>query len=126
MMKLAAPQVLFLQNSSSNISVFVEMLFLLFFILRNFVSLQKGIEEEKVTVARNLIGSRPPKCEKKCRSCERCEAIQVPVTKVQAQGRKKSHHFSAVSYVNVRGDDISNYKPMSWKCKCGSLIFDPS
>ncbi|CAI0464227.1 unnamed protein product [Linum tenue] len=23
------------------------------------------------------------------------------------------------------GEDYSNYKPMSWKCKCGNSIFNP-
>ncbi|KAJ4701550.1 EPIDERMAL PATTERNING FACTOR-like protein 2 [Melia azedarach] len=82
---------------------------------------QKGFEAEKMVVMTSMIGSRPPKCERRCSSCTHCEAVQVPVA-TQAVGHKRSH-FSAVAY--SRGDDISNYKPMSWKCKCGNLIFDP-
>ncbi|XVE70263.1 hypothetical protein DITRI_Ditri10aG0058300 [Diplodiscus trichospermus] len=86
---------------------------------------QKGIEEEKTLVMRSLIGSRPPRCERRCSSCPRCEAIQVPVT-TQSQNRR-SRQFSAAmfSISDSRGDDISNYKPMSWKCKCGNMIFNP-
>ncbi|KAJ0025433.1 EPIDERMAL PATTERNING FACTOR-like protein 2 [Pistacia vera] len=81
---------------------------------------QKQMAEDKVVVSRSMIGSSPPKCERRCSSCKHCEAIQVPVrTRAQAHGSR----FSAVSY--YRGDDISNYKPMSWKCKCDNLIFNP-
>ncbi|XP_044475187.1 EPIDERMAL PATTERNING FACTOR-like protein 2 [Mangifera indica] len=82
--------------------------------------LQKRMEEDKLLITRSMIGSSPPKCERRCSSCKHCEAIQVPVTtQLQAHGG----HFSAVSYYS--GRDISNYKPMSWKCKCGNLIFNP-
>ncbi|KAK1554451.1 hypothetical protein Q3G72_012352 [Acer saccharum] len=84
---------------------------------------QKGMgeEDEKMVVMMSMIGSRPPKCERRCNSCGHCEAVQVPVT-TQAQGRRRSH-FSQVDH--SRGDDITNYKPMSWKCKCGNRFFDP-
>ncbi|KAK8924020.1 EPIDERMAL PATTERNING FACTOR-like protein 2 [Platanthera zijinensis] len=54
------------------------------------------------------IGSRPPRCEEICRACGRCEAVQVPA---MPQRRRR--------------DDGSNYKPLSWKCKCGDLILNP-
>ncbi|KAH1250157.1 EPIDERMAL PATTERNING FACTOR-like protein 2 [Glycine max] len=80
------------------------------------------VNEDKIML-RPRIGSRPPKCERRCRSCEHCEAIQVP-TNPQAQNRKKnSSKFSSIAYARVGGS--SNYKPMSWKCKCGNLIFNP-
>ncbi|KAK2660051.1 hypothetical protein Ddye_006584 [Dipteronia dyeriana] len=84
---------------------------------------QKGMDEEdeKMVVMMSMIGSRPPKCESRCNSCGHCEAVQVPVT-TQAQGHKRSH-FSQVDY--SRGDDVTNYKPMSWKCKCGNLFLNP-
>ncbi|XP_022772260.1 EPIDERMAL PATTERNING FACTOR-like protein 2 [Durio zibethinus] len=83
---------------------------------------QKGIEEEKTLVMRSLIGSRPPRCERRCSSCPRCEAIQVPVT-TQVPARQYSAAILSISY--SRGDDVSNYKPMCWKCKCGNRIFNP-
>ncbi|XP_044509974.1 EPIDERMAL PATTERNING FACTOR-like protein 2 [Mangifera indica] len=80
---------------------------------------QKRADADNMVISRSMIGSSPPKCERKCSSCKHCEAIQVPVT-TQAAHRSR---FSAVSY--DRGDGVSNYKPMSWKCKCGNLIFNP-
>lgn len=79
--------------------------------------------EENVVMVRmrSMIGSRPPRCAERCKSCGRCVAIQVPIV-----GTKKAEtrgHFYGTAY--SRGDDISNYKPMSWKCKCGDLIFNP-
>ncbi|KAJ8771382.1 hypothetical protein K2173_026559 [Erythroxylum novogranatense] len=84
-----------------------------------------GAEEEKSLVRTRTIGSRPPRCDKRCGSCGQCEAVQVPVT-TEAQ-KHTSLHFSDVisSIAYSRGDGISNYKPMSWKCKCGNLIFNP-
>ncbi|KAI3785180.1 hypothetical protein L1987_44293 [Smallanthus sonchifolius] len=76
------------------------------------------VEVEK-TILRGQIGSRPPRCERRCGSCGHCEAIQVPTTpqiKTPTVG---------VTVEYARGDYSSNYKPMSWKCKCGSFIFNP-
>ncbi|KAI3407423.1 Epidermal patterning factor-like protein [Psidium guajava] len=53
------------------------------------------------------LGSRPPNCERKCRGCEPCEAIQIPATTDRP----------SVQY--------TNYEPEGWKCKCGSSFFDP-
>ncbi|KAL3514334.1 hypothetical protein ACH5RR_027051 [Cinchona calisaya] len=83
--------------------------------------------EEKVIMVRSLIGSRPPRCERRCRSCGHCEAVQVPIVPSLKHQQTKSHQFfatpTAIAY--SRGDDISNYKPMCWKCKCGNFFFDP-
>ncbi|XP_076903863.1 EPIDERMAL PATTERNING FACTOR-like protein 2 [Bidens hawaiensis] len=70
------------------------------------------------TILRGQIGSRPPRCERRCGSCGHCEAIQVPTTP-----QTKTVKNPTLEY--ARGDYSSNYKPMSWKCKCGSLIFNP-
>ncbi|KAK7352923.1 hypothetical protein VNO80_18354 [Phaseolus coccineus] len=85
-------------------------------------------KREPIMVAKSQIGSRPPKCERRCSTCEHCEAVQVPVVpQIQTH---RSHDSSArattivVSY-SSRGDDLSNYKPMSWKCKCGNYLFNP-
>ncbi|KAI9074572.1 hypothetical protein K1719_043413 [Acacia pycnantha] len=88
---------------------------------------QKGSEQvvvsEDSTSVRARIGSRPPKCDGRCSWCGHCEAIQVP-TNPQVQKEKKMN-TSIAAY--GRGDEstTSNYKPMSWKCKCGNLIFNP-
>ncbi|KAK7351517.1 hypothetical protein VNO77_11038 [Canavalia gladiata] len=84
-------------------------------------------EQESIMVAKPRIGSRPPKCEKRCRSCGHCEAVQVPVVP-QTQSHRRSHYSKARTAAAVtysRGDDLSNYKPMSWKCKCGDNFFNP-
>ncbi|XP_022963149.1 EPIDERMAL PATTERNING FACTOR-like protein 2 [Cucurbita moschata] len=75
----------------------------------------KTVSEDKV-VLRGQIGSRPPKCERRCSWCAHCEAIQVPANP------QKSSAMKNIAYAR---DEASNYKPMSWKCKCGSLIFNP-
>ncbi|CAN6542025.1 unnamed protein product [Malus baccata var. baccata] len=87
---------------------------------------QAGNEESKVNL-RGQVGSRPPRCERRCSSCSRCEAIQVPATpqaNAKPGSKNPSKVVSGIAY--ARGDEnSSNYKPMSWKCKCGSSIFNP-
>ncbi|CAJ1973935.1 unnamed protein product [Sphenostylis stenocarpa] len=82
---------------------------------------------EPMVMAKPQIGSRPPKCEKRCSTCEHCEAVQVPVVP-QLQSHR-SHYLSAKATIVVtyssRGDDLSNYKPMCWKCKCGDYLYNP-
>ncbi|EEF30386.1 EPIDERMAL PATTERNING FACTOR-like protein 2 [Ricinus communis] len=87
-------------------------------------SFSQTVNEEKMLM-RSQIGSRPPRCEKRCSTCGHCEAIQVPTNPQINHGNRNysSSTFSNVAY--ARGDDASNYKPMSWKCKCGDLIFNP-
>ncbi|XP_030454570.1 EPIDERMAL PATTERNING FACTOR-like protein 2 isoform X1 [Syzygium oleosum] len=94
-------------------------------------------EQEKVMLMkrmRSLIGSRPPMCARKCSSCGHCEAVQVPFVPQQVRGPRRgrsahSHIASASTRATTayysRGDDISNYKPMTWKCKCGDMFFNP-
>nr|DAD48263.1 TPA_asm: hypothetical protein HUJ06_018200 [Nelumbo nucifera] len=80
--------------------------------------------EEKASV-RAQIGSRPPRCERRCSSCGHCEAVQVPVA---PQYRSSTSRHSSKDYTiaaSSRREDSSNYKPMSWKCKCGDMIFNP-
>ncbi|TMW98890.1 hypothetical protein EJD97_003335 [Solanum chilense] len=88
------------------------------------------IESEKRAMLTSQIGSRPPRCEKRCGTCGHCEAIQVP-TNPQITNGNKNHTINnnnKKAYNNIayaRDNDNSNYKPMSWKCKCGNLIFNP-
>ncbi|XP_010943379.1 EPIDERMAL PATTERNING FACTOR-like protein 2 [Elaeis guineensis] len=79
----------------------------------------KGRGEEVVRM-RALIGSTPPRCERKCTSCGHCVAVQVPVV---PQDKNGFRHFS--NTITSRGDDSSNYKPMNWKCKCGNMLLNP-
>ncbi|KAI0527179.1 hypothetical protein KFK09_002778 [Dendrobium nobile] len=81
--------------------------------------LSKEERSEGMLPVNSMIGSRPPRCERRCPACSHCEPVQVPAT---SQQRSASVHSFMI---NNAKDDDSNYKPMSWKCKCGSLIFNP-
>ena len=81
---------------------------------------------------RGLIGSRPPRCERLCMSCGHCEAVQVPIVpqdhKRATRSADQEHNVvSAISAAmfTYRVNGLSNYKPLSWKCKCGGIILDP-
>ncbi|RDX74109.1 EPIDERMAL PATTERNING FACTOR-like protein 2, partial [Mucuna pruriens] len=88
------------------------------------VAQKKDMKEgEPIMVAKPQIGSRPPKCEKRCSTCEHCEAVQVPVVP-QIERSHTRHYYSSARATRAftyssRGDDLSNYKPMSWKCNVG-------
>ncbi|TKW29823.1 hypothetical protein SEVIR_3G420601v4 [Setaria viridis] len=86
------------------------------------------------SMMRTMVGSRPPICAGMCWWCggRRCVAVQVPITPQQDNKKIPHHHAhggrggassssalmqkkkAAASY-----DDRSNYKPLSWRCKCG-------
>ncbi|KAJ0753229.1 putative EPIDERMAL PATTERNING FACTOR-like protein [Helianthus annuus] len=86
-------------------------------------SLSLGIQMKRASL---LIGSRPPRCEKiYCRNCSHCEAVQVPVVPKYISATQQASGTTPRSIFNSRGDDISNYKPMCWKCKCGDFLFNP-
>ncbi|PWA55833.1 hypothetical protein CTI12_AA426280 [Artemisia annua] len=117
----------------------ISLLFLTISFTTHFSSLAQGrmlldkpantnsqVEDEK-TILRGQIGSRPPRCERRCGSCGHCEAIQVPTTPQikNAKNGLKNPTVGSVTIQYARGDYSSNYKPMSWKCKCGSYIFNP-
>ncbi|PWA65280.1 hypothetical protein CTI12_AA335740 [Artemisia annua] len=69
-------------------------------------AMQEGVgsraKEEEVL---SRLGSRPPRCEHKCKGCAPCSPIQVPTA-----------HF---------GPQYTNYEPEGWKCRCGSILFNP-
>ncbi|KAJ7965904.1 EPIDERMAL PATTERNING FACTOR-like protein 2 [Quillaja saponaria] len=84
---------------------------------------QKSMREQRVAaVSRIQIGSRPPRCERRCSACEHCEAVQVPVAP-QVHFDRRERDIPTIAYSG--GNDYSNYKPISWKCKCGDLFFNP-
>jgi len=94
------------------------------------------MQEASFAGIRGVIGSRPPSCAGRCRSCGHCEAVQVPVSPQQLQRKKKEglgHSSRAAAAAATTGgrampasyDDHSNYKPLSWRCKCGRHILDP-
>ncbi|GMJ08081.1 hypothetical protein like AT4G37810 [Hibiscus trionum] len=82
-------------------------------------------EDEEEEILRGRIGSRPPRCERRCSSCGHCEAIQVPIDPQVRNGGNKNISRLSFDAAYARGVDYSNYKPMSWKCKCENSIFNP-
>ncbi|VAH95824.1 unnamed protein product [Triticum turgidum subsp. durum] len=96
------------------------------------------LQDKRIAGIRGVIGSRPPSCAGRCRSCGHCEAVQVPISP-QEPGKKKrrmelGRHGSRAAAAGGGGggrampssyDDHSNYKPLSWRCKCGRLILSP-
>ena len=117
-----------LRNFSNQMNILHTMFFFLWNIFFC-VCVKKGMEDVVSVSARRLIGSMPPRCETRCRSCGHCEAIQVPIVpliKNHGSTADHYHHLSSTPTVaSSRGDDISNYKPICWKCKCGDFIFNP-
>lgn len=88
---------------------------------------EENVEQDMVM--RSLMGSRPPRCEGRCYNCGHCEAVQVPVaSQIESQKILRREHIidgAPKTTAYSRGDDISNYKPMCWKCKCRDFIFNP-
>ncbi|KAI4998694.1 EPIDERMAL PATTERNING FACTOR-like protein 2 [Hordeum vulgare subsp. vulgare] len=95
-------------------------------------------EEKGIAGIRGVIGSRPPSCAGRCRSCGHCEAVQVPISPQELQKRKRKekelgrHGGRAAASGGGGGrampssyDDHSNYKPLSWRCKCRRFIPSP-
>ncbi|XP_004292833.1 PREDICTED: EPIDERMAL PATTERNING FACTOR-like protein 2 isoform X2 [Fragaria vesca subsp. vesca] len=83
------------------------------------------------------IGSRPPQCMRACTGCGHCVAVQVPVAPQRHNNGEKRSSSRGAATTSTRktspkrpaysrgGDELSNYKPISWKCKCGDLFFNP-
>uniref|UniRef100_A0A0E0KHB6 Epidermal patterning factor-like protein n=1 Tax=Oryza punctata TaxID=4537 RepID=A0A0E0KHB6_ORYPU len=119
--------------------LFLLLLALLLLLLSSVHAKAAGFTEEKgVAGIRGVIGSRPPSCEGRCRSCGHCEAVQVPITpqklqKKRGQGddrrKKKKQQQQQLGHgdraMPDSYDDHSNYKPLSWRCKCGGMILNP-
>jgi hypothetical protein len=99
------------------------------------------LQEQSIDGIRGAIGSRPPSCEGMCRSCGHCEAVQVPISPQELQKKKQQQlgHGSRAAAAAFRAAaaaggsrampdsyyDHSNYKPLSWRCKCGRHILEP-
>ncbi|XP_062202092.1 EPIDERMAL PATTERNING FACTOR-like protein 2 [Phragmites australis] len=83
------------------------------------------------SMMRSMVGSRPPSCAGRCWWCEgrHCEAVQVPITPQDLQEKRGHGHGSSggasshsSSLQPSSYDDHSNYKPLSWRCKCGGVL----
>ncbi|MBN8143095.1 hypothetical protein J0J23_22595, partial [Vibrio vulnificus] len=55
---------------------------------------QHEVKDEVVAMKNQIIGSRPPRCERLCGNCGHCEAVQVPVN---TQAHKRSFSSSIPS-----------------------------
>ncbi|OEL15881.1 hypothetical protein BAE44_0023098 [Dichanthelium oligosanthes] len=79
------------------------------------------------SMMRTIAGSRPPSCAGMCWWCggRRCVAVQVPITPQDKQAtshgrpRRGGASASAKRQQPSSYDDHSNYKPLSWRCRCG-------
>ncbi|EPS62349.1 hypothetical protein M569_12442 [Genlisea aurea] len=88
----------------------------------------KRLDEDSKLILRAQIGSRPPRCDRRCSGCTHCEAVQVPTNPQPYRPMNPAAASSVPAIASARGGDgdgFSNYKPMSWKCKCGNTIFNP-
>ncbi|KAF6142182.1 hypothetical protein GIB67_037100 [Kingdonia uniflora] len=78
-------------------------------------------------VVRAQIGSSPPRCDRKCSTCGEsgvhCKAVQVPIGP-QHKTLGTIHYFSK-SALFTSSEYTYDYKPMTWKCKCGNMIYNP-
>ncbi|KAG0469659.1 hypothetical protein HPP92_015748 [Vanilla planifolia] len=72
------------------------------------------------------LGSIPPSCHNRCKTCEPCSAVQVPVPPgprglLPRLESSELRHSSQSTYSQFK--DI--YKPVVWKCQCGGKLFNP-
>ncbi|KAF8674337.1 hypothetical protein HU200_048166 [Digitaria exilis] len=79
-----------------------------------------SIGDGAAAVAESLIGSRPPRCEGKCATCGRCEAVQVPVApRVDgSRGEAVPGRSRAAGGGDRVQESYTDYKPLNWKCRC--------
>ncbi|CAD6266640.1 unnamed protein product [Miscanthus lutarioriparius] len=110
-------------------------------------AITQGMDDGVRSMMRSMVGSRPPSCAGRCWWCggRRCEAVQVPITPQEQDkslrhgsggggegwrstrdGSRGASSSSAQQQHQQRRrpstssyDDHSNYKPLSWRCKCG-------
>ncbi|KAI5080759.1 hypothetical protein GOP47_0003942 [Adiantum capillus-veneris] len=105
---------------------------------RRGTSMYKLIESGNVSIHRTKkqlaqiekrMGSRPPLCSNKCNACNPCEAVQVPTPLLRPSrrrpGPRKQISTASIDPRTFIHVDYSNYQPEGWKCKCGSLIYNP-
>ncbi|GAB2268143.1 hypothetical protein Dimus_003122 [Dionaea muscipula] len=89
--------------------------------------LPPSISVEQVSSKKVLMGSRPPICKNRCLSCRPCMATLV----VPPHQNNKGTLGNSISYYghgdgDGNGDGTTdNYYLLSWKCKCGSKLFQP-
>ncbi|PSS36685.1 MEPFL1 like [Actinidia chinensis var. chinensis] len=73
------------------------------------------------------LGSTPPSCHNKCNQCHPCLAVQVPAMPSHVRFQpglnrvRPTQFHDSLSYSNK----YSNYKPLSWKCRCRDHFYNP-
>ncbi|WOG84521.1 hypothetical protein DCAR_0103705 [Daucus carota subsp. sativus] len=70
-----------------------------------------------VSAEKSRLGSTPPSCHNKCNQCHPCMAVQVPAPPRPLRATR----FDPSS----PGNNYSNYKPLSWKCRCNNHLYNP-
>ncbi|XP_060206549.1 EPIDERMAL PATTERNING FACTOR-like protein 8 [Lycium barbarum] len=74
------------------------------------------LPSQSVSMARKMIGSRPPGCVNKCMTCQPCKATLVISPSLKNKGPNNTDP-------SKRQDDT--YYLLSWKCRCRDQIFQP-
>ncbi|KAL1805755.1 hypothetical protein ACET3Z_028823 [Daucus carota] len=75
-------------------------------VIHNHIDLSQINGENESTVTRKMIGSRPPRCERKCRNCGHCKAVQVPIAPL-----RRSHKlYTAFSREKALENAMESFK----------------
>nr|DAD41090.1 TPA_asm: hypothetical protein HUJ06_015413 [Nelumbo nucifera] len=82
-----------------------------------------------ITEEKTRLGSTPPTCHNKCNECHPCIAVQVPTLPERNRYPPSFGRTNPMGYLesspSAGGRKFANYKPLCWKCRCGSRLFNP-
>nr|XP_018681688.1 PREDICTED: EPIDERMAL PATTERNING FACTOR-like protein 1 [Musa acuminata subsp. malaccensis] len=83
--------------------------------VRSLLSSPEGmLMEEKIR-----LGSTPPSCHNRCNQCDPCTAVEIPTLPARSDRVRATDHPSSYS------NHYSDYKPLGWRCRCGSRLYNP-
>uniref|UniRef100_A0A7C8ZDR6 Epidermal patterning factor-like protein n=1 Tax=Opuntia streptacantha TaxID=393608 RepID=A0A7C8ZDR6_OPUST len=83
------------------------------------------ISNSKKKMTKKLVlGSRPPSCVNKCKSCKPCIATLV-VPPRHLNKASSSNSIPSSTPHEYGGNNHDTYYLLSWKCKCGNKLFQP-
>ncbi|KAK8653569.1 hypothetical protein V6N13_127562 [Hibiscus sabdariffa] len=79
------------------------------------------------------LGSIPPSCHSRCNGCHPCMAVQVPSSPGSHHDRLKpglsrgalAAATNPIQFFDPSSNQLSNYKPLGWKCSCGDHFYNP-
>ncbi|KAL5783118.1 hypothetical protein ACOSP7_008147 [Xanthoceras sorbifolium] len=107
--------------------IHVAMILITIFLLISLPSKPVGLGfpsyESSENEKEKLVGSRPPGCINKCLNCKPCMATLV-VQPHQRQWNNNNKRFYKTTSSSPR-EEGDTYYLLSWKCKCGSKLFQP-